>query len=555
MYDAIVVGSGISGGWAAMELCKKGISTLVLERGRELKHGDYPTANKEDWELPNHGQLTLEDQRKNPVQAKNTFMDQATKHLWVSEEEGPYLQTKPFHWFRGDHVGGRSLMWGRQSYRWSDIDFESNLRNGIAVDWPIRYKHLEPWYDYVEQFIGVSGSNEGLTQLPDGIFLPPMKMNILEKEISQVLAREYDDRVMTIGRVANITANHNGRTACQQRNRCIRGCPLGAYFSSQSSTLPIAYSTGKMTLVTGAVVKRLIYDEQHEAVSGVEYYDKSTDTHKIIKAKLIFLNASTIATTSILLNSKSKRFPNGLGNDSNQLGKNLMDHHYQVGAHGTTDKYQDYIDDSSRPNGIYLARFRNIPGKDYQKNYIGGFGFQGGASRVGWRRAIAEAEYGLEYKNAASEFGEWKMGIMGFGECLPYETNVVKLHPDRTDKYGMPLIDINADWGKNENEMRRDIKETAVEMLERVGLDKVEGYDEPCIIGANNHEMGTARMGSNPSTSVLNAWNQVHSAKNVFVTDGACMTSSACQNPSLTYMALTARAVDYAVSEVNKQNL
>ena len=537
-----------------MELCKKGLRTLVLERGREMKHGDYPTANKESWELPNHGELTLKDRIDHPVQAQSPFMDQATRHLWVKEEDGAYLQSKPFMWFRGDHVGGRSIMWGRQSYRWSDIDFESNQRNGVGVDWPIRYKDIKPWYDHVERHIGVSGSKLGLAQLPDGLFQPPMQMNHLERNVAKKLDQHYNDRHLTIGRVANLTQDHKGRSKCQYRNRCIRGCPLGSYFSSQSSTLPVAFNTGKMTLQSNALVTKVIYDDEKEKVIGVEYYDRVTNVLKIARAKIIFLNASAIATAAILLNSKSKRFPDGLGNDSDQVGRNLMDHHYKVGAQGTTSSYKEYIHDSSRPNGIYLPRFRNIPGRDMRDNYIGGFGYQGSASRVGWRRAIAEAEYGKIYKDAASEYGDWEFGIMGFGECLPYEANRVTLHSYRKDKFGMPLIDIDAQWGQNEYEMRKDMQESAVEMLHEAGLENVQGYDEPCIIGANNHEMGTARMGNDPKSSVLNKWNQIHAAANVFVTDGACMTSSACQNPSLTYMALTARAADYAVKELKRQN-
>ena len=554
MFDAIVVGSGISGGWAAMELCKRGLKTLMIERGRQLLHGDYPNANKNDWELPNHNELTLMDKVESPIQTLNPFMSQANRHLWIKDQDGEYLQTKPFHWFRGDHVGGRSLMWGRQCYRLSDIDFESNLRNGVGVDWPIRYADIEPWYDYVEKFIGVSGSKLGIDHLPDGIFLPPMKLNKLEREIQNKLREEYSNRFLTIGRAANITKDHQGRPACQNRNRCSRGCPLGSYFSTQSSTLPVANSTGNLTLKTDAVVQSVVYDDRMEKAIGVRFYNRATSETETIKSKIIFINASTLGSTSILLNSKSNRFPNGLGNDSGQLGKNLMDHHYNVGAIGTTSKYKEFIHNSNRPNVVYLPRFRNLTGRT-QRPYVGGFAYQGGASRIGWRRPINAAEYGASYKNAATEFGDWQFSLMGYGECLPYESNRVELNPNKKDKFGMPLLDVSAQWGKNEHSMRVDMQNDAVEMLERVGLDNVTGFNDVCVMGANNHEMGTARMGKQPNTSVLNKWNQIHAVKNVFVTDGACMTSSACQNPSLTYMALTARAANFAVDELNKQNI
>jgi len=554
MYDAIVVGTGISGGWAALELCTNGLKTLVLERGRDMPHGDYPTANIENWDLPNQGNLTKKEKIEHAVQAQNSFMDAATKHLWINEEDGEYLQAKPYQWFRGDHLGGRSLVWGRQSYRLSDIDFESNIRNGIAIDWPIRYADIKPWYDYVEKFIGVSGSAEGLAQLPDGIFLPPMKMNKLEREASQKLKNSDPKRVMTIGRVANNTIDHNGRPACIKRNKCIRGCPLGAYFSTQSSTLPAAHATGKMDLKVNAVVKRIIYDDHKQRAIGVEYYDKEKRENITVESRIIFVNASTIATTAILLNSKSKRFPNGLGNDSGQLGKNLMDHHSQVGAQGTTPLYKDYIDDESRPNGIYIPRFKNLPGQP-KSDYIGGFGYQGSASRIGWRRPIREAEFGKAYKDAATEFGDWQFGLVGFGECLPYESNQIRLYSEKEDRYGMPLVEINAQWGTNESKMRKDMQNEAIDILERVGLENIQGFDNNPIMGSNHHEMGTARMGNNQKSSVLNKWNQVHAVKNVFVTDGSCMTSSASQNPSLTYMAITARAANYAVAELKRKNL
>jgi choline dehydrogenase-like flavoprotein len=553
-YDAIVVGTGISGGWAAKELTEKGLNTLVLERGRNVEHGDYPTATKQPWELPYNDQLTEEEKEDYPVQLRTGYtMRQSTKHWWVKDTDQPYEEVKRFDWIRGYHVGGRSLLWGRQSYRLSDMDFEANLRDGIAVDWPIRYNDIAPWYDYVEEFAGISGKEEGLPQLPDGKFLPPMEMNCLEQHVKERIEENFDGRLMTIGRVANLTQQHNGRGSCQFRNLCIRGCPYGAYFSSNVATLPAAEETGNMTLRPHSIVNRVIYDEDEGRATGVEIIDAESGETEEFYSKIIFLNASALNTALIMLNSTSDRFPDGLGNDSGELGHNLMDHHFRVGANGEYDGFEDRYYWGRRPNGIYIPRYRNV-GSD-SRDYLRGFGYQGSASRQGWTRGVREMAIGAELKGILNEPGKWTMGLTGFGECLPYHENKVSLNHDKTDEWGQPTLVIDCEFKENEMQMREDMKNDAAEMLEAAGLKNVTTYDNIGGPGLGIHEMGTARMGRDPETSVLNEWNQVHSVPNVFVTDGACMTSSACQNPSLTYMALTARAADHAVSELDKGNL
>ena len=554
-YDAIVVGTGISGGWAAKELTEKGLKTLVLERGRMVNHiEDYPTTNLNPWELPNGDRLSAEELKDYPVQQRTGYtMKPSTKHWWVKDTEHPYTEEKRFDWIRGYHVGGRSLLWGRQSYRLSEMDFEANAKEGIAVDWPIRYGDLEKWYDYVEQHIGVSGQNEGLAQLPDGKLLPPMDYMCLEKHVKDKIAENFSDRMMTIGRTANLTQNHNGRTKCQYRNLCIRGCPFGAYFSSQSSTLPAAVATGNMTLRPNSIVTEVIYNPETKKADGVRVQDAETGETIEYFAKIIFLNASTLGTTWIMMNSTSDEFPDGLGNQSGELGHNLMDHHFRVGAEGEYDGFEDQYYYGRRPNGIYIPRFRNIT--EQRDDYLRGFGYQGSASRENWRSAVAEAGIGTQLKKEIVTPGKWKMGIMGFGECLPYHENKVSLNKDKLDKHGLATFNIDCEFKENELNMRKDMAASAVEMLEVAGLNNITTYDDMGGPGLGIHEMGTARMGRDPKTSVLNKWNQVHTVKNVFVTDGACMTSAACQNPSLTYMALTARAADFAVSELKKRNL
>lgn len=556
-YDAIVVGTGISGGWAAKELTEKGLKTLVLERGRAVKHKvDYPTMLKNPWELPNGNRLSDEELKFYPVQSRTYWVNQANKHWWVKDTENPYTEVKPFDWIRGYHEGGRSIMWGKQTYRLSDVDFEANAKEGIAVDWPIRYKDLAPWYDYVESYIGVSGRAEGLPHLPDGKFLPPMELNCVEEVFRDKLAEKFN-RKLTIGRVAHLTAplpHDPSRGVCQSRNLCDRGCPFGAYFSSNASTLPAAMKTGNMTLRPNSIVHSVIYDEKKGKAVGVKVLDAETKEEIDFFAKVIFLNASTLGSTFILLNSISNRFPNGLGNGSGELGHNLMDHQYRTGAEAEVEGFEDSYYIGRRPNGIYIPRFRNI-GDDKRTDYLRGFGYQGSASRLSWERGVAELSFGEDLKKTLEEPGGWKIGITGFGECLPYHTNQVSINSDKKDIYGLPTLNIDAEWGANEKAMRKDMMNSAAEMLEGAGFKNVTTYDAPNNIGLGIHEMGTARMGKDLKTSVLNKWNQVHEAKNVFVTDGAAMTSSACQNPSLTYMALTARAVDYAVGELKKGTL
>lgn len=555
-YDAIVIGSGISGGWAAKELCEKGLKTLVLERGRMVKHPDYPTANLEDWELPNRDELTEEEWKDYPIQRRTGYtMTPALKHWWPKDTEFPYTETKPFDWIRAYHVGGRSLLWGRQSYRLSEMDFEANAKEGIAVDWPVRYKDIAPWYDHVEKFIGVSGQVEGLPQLPDGQFLQPMEMNCIEKHVKARIETRFPGRKMTIGRAAHITTpgGHNGRGTCMSRNRCMRGCPFGAYFSSNSSTLPAAEATGNLIIRPYSVVTRIIFDPKTQKATGVEILDSETKETKEYFSKIIFLCASTLNSTQILLQSDSERFPLGMGNDSGELGHNLMDHHFRLGANGTSDDFSDKYYLGRRPNGIYIPRYQNLYGNN--KNYIRGFGYQGGGGREGWQRYIAEAEYGSSLKEAISNPGEWTMGLMGFGECLPYHENKVTLNKDVKDVLGMPTLNLDAEWKTNEYNMRKDMMNDAAEMLEAAGLKNVSTYDSGCNPGLGIHEMGTARMGRDPKTSVLNGWNQIHAVQNVFVTDGSFMTSAGCQNPSLTYMAFTARAANYAVDQLKAGKL
>ena len=559
-FDAIVVGTGISGGWAAKELTEKGLKTLVLERGGMVKHIDgYPTMNKDPWDYPNGEVITQETKKRQPKQSRTGYTTtESRKHFFVDDIKHPYNEDKQFDWCRGYHVGGRSLTWGRQSYRWSDFDFEANAKDCVAVDWPIRYKDLAPWYSYVEKHVGISGEALGLPQLPDSEFLKPMELHCVEDHLKNSLSEKYDDRLLTIGRVAHITEGTKpgaGRIGCQYRNRCSRGCPFGGYFSSNSSTLPMAEATGNMTLRPNSIVHEVMYDPETKKASGVRVIDAETNETIEFKAKVIFLCASAVASTSILMQSKSSYFPNGMGNASGELGHNIMDHHFQVGAKGEFDGFNDKYFTGRRPNGIYIPRFRNLGGSTNQKDFIRGYGYQGGGARGSWTENVKEMAYGPEFKEAILNPGGWNMGLNGFGEVLPYHENHMYLDYEKTDQWGLPTVTFDAELKENEMIMRKDMQQQAIEMLETAGFKNVYGYDNKYTLGLGIHEMGTARMGRDPKTSVLNGNNQLHEVPNVFVTDGACMTSAANQNPSLTYMALTARAAHFAVEELKKNNI
>ena len=557
VYDAIVIGTGISGGWAAKELCEQGLKVLVLERGRMVEHiKDYPTVNKESWDFKYRGFLNRDELKTQEKQKRTGYtINEASKHWFVNDLKHPYNEEKRFDWIRGYHVGGRSIMWGRQTLRLSDLDFEANKKEGIAVDWPIRYKDISPWYDKVERFIGVCGEKLGLPQLPDGIFSPPMELNCVEQEFRNKIAENYSNRHLIMGRFAHLTGDvkHEGRSNCQYRNQCIRGCVFGGYFSSNSSTLPAASRTGNMTLRPNSIVHKIIYDDAEKLASGVEVID--AETHEKIKfsAKVIFCCASTVASTAILLNSTSKRFPNGLGNDSAELGHNLMDHHFKVGATASVEGFDDKFYKGRRPASFHIPRFRNLGDKETKQNYLRGFGFQGSASRSNWKRGIKELSYGEALKEELFKPGPWKIGMTGFGECLPYHDNKMYLDHEKLNEWGVPTVTFNCEFKENETKMREDMQREAVNMLKSAGFKDVKGYDTPSFPGHAIHEMGTARMGHDPKTSVLNKNNQVHAVPNVYVTDGACMTSSPYQNPSLTYMALTARAAHHAVQQLKNK--
>jgi glucoside 3-dehydrogenase (cytochrome c) catalytic subunit len=558
-YDAIVVGSGISGGFAAMELCKKGYKTLVLERGRMVKHGDYPTANQDIWDLGNQNMVTAEERAQH-------YFKQDRLHWWVREDrkhwinkddEYPYDEVERFDWIRGHHVGGRSIMWGRHCYRWSDIDFEANMKEGIAIDWPIRYKDIEPWYDYVETFVGVAGQKEGLKQVPDGKFLPAFPLNCAEQHMRESVAKVYPERVITPGRVANLSEYnadiHKGtRGQCQTRDRCVRGCPFGGYFSSLSATLPVAEATGNMHIRPDSVVHEIVYDPKSGKATGVRVKDTNTGEEIDFFARIIFCNASTIGTTAILLNSRSEAFPDGLGNSSGELGHNMMDHHYGMGASGMLPGFEDTYYKGRRPGGFYIPRFRNIDEATRRKDYVRGFGYQGQAARG---NNMAGGAIGEDLKNSIFKPGPYYINMTCFGELLPYHDNKMFLNFDKKDKYGMPIITFDAKLRENEAKLREDGVQCAVEMLEAAGCKDISFYNNATAPGACIHEMGTARMGKDKKTSVLNKWNQLHDVPNVFITDGSCMTSSGTQNPSITYMALTARAVDYAHKQINEGKL
>ncbi len=550
-YDAIVVGSGMSGGWAAKELTEKGLKTLVLERGRDLRHiTDYPTATKDPWELPHNNRATSEDRAAQPIQSKLYLYDQSTKHHFVNDVENPYQQAQPFNWFRGYHVGGRSLMWARHVFRYSDLDFSANQREGVGIDWPIRYADIAPWYEHVERFIGASGENSGLPQLPAQVLQPPFEMNALEKHLRTQMSGKFTDRKLICSATAVLSREHNGRGPCQGRNQCARGCPYSAYFSSNGVTLPAAAATGNLTLQPDAIVQSLIHDEAKNRVTRVRVIDARTKKTTEYFARVVFLCASTLNSTTILLNSRSNRFPNGLGNDSDVLGHYLMDHHNGGGATGSFAGLNDRYYRGRRSTSMYIPRFRNV--ERAEQKFRRGYGYEVYTGRASWTRGVGSAEFGAAFKNEITRPGRWELFMEGYGETLPYADNRIWLDHERPDPWGMPALHVSMNYRDNERAMAVQMMDDAVEILEAAGFENVSGFNNEVVPGSVIHEMGTARMGRDPKTSVLNAHNQVHAVPNVFVTDGSCMVSSPTQNPSLTYMALTARAADHAVKELKR---
>jgi choline dehydrogenase-like flavoprotein len=552
-YDAIVVGSGISGGWAAKELAEKGLRTLVLEAGPPIvPERDY-VEHVQGYSLPYHGYGNMRKlKEEQPIQSQTGACDEWVSRFFVNDHDNPYTSDpdKPFLWIRGRHVGGRSLMWGRQVYRWSDLDFEANGKEGVGVDWPIRYADIAPWYSHVERFIGVSGRGESLAQLPDGEFLPPMQFNCAESHVRDVMAQRWGrERVLTIGRAAILTQAHNGRAACHYCGPCWRGCITHSYFNSVGSTLPAAAATGRLTLRPNSVVAEVLYDGATNRATGVRAVDAETLETLEFSARVVFLCASALESARILLNSKSARFPTGLGNSSGELGRNIMDHPFGAGAGGKLPGLDDHRTFGNRPNGIYVPRFRNVSEK--HPKFLRGYGFQGGGSRAHWERGAHQQGFGAGFKNALlRDLGPWEMWLGGWAECLPRSDNYCELHPTLKDKWGVPALNIHCTFGPNERALLEDMQVTAAEILEAAGAKDIRTFNDELEPGLCIHEMGTARMGRDAKTSVLNGWNQAHDVPNVFVTDGACMSSSANQNPSMTYMALTARACDYAATQL-----
>lgn len=557
-YDAIVIGSGISGGWAAKELCEKGLKTLVLERGKNVEHGkDYPTATKNPWDFEHRGQLSLKTKQENPIASRCYAFKEDAEHFFIKDAEHPYIQEKPFDWIRGYQVGGKSLMWARQTQRWSKYDFEGPARDGFAVDWPIRYEDIEPWYSHVEKFVGISGNKDGLDTLPDGDFLAPWELNAVEKQIQKRVHQHYADRKVIVGRCAHLTEPkeihiQQGRGKCQARNLCQRGCPYGGYFSSNSSTLPWAAKTGNLTLRPDSVVHSIIYDDKQEKAVGVQVIDAKTMEVTEFFAKIIFVNAAALNTNLILLNSISDRFPTGLGNDNGLLGKYVAFQNYQGSITAQMEGFEDSYYYGRRPTQAMMPNFRNVHKQetDFLRGYMTFFS----ASRAGWGKQVEGEQFGGAYKDALTEPGNWGVFMMMQGETIPKEENHVRLSTDKKDKWGMPLLITSVDYDDNDNKSRDDFLTQGAEMLDKAGCKNINQHNSKQAPGLDIHEVGGVRMGRDPKTSLLNQWNQMHACPNVFVTDGACMTSTGTQNPSITFMALTARAVDYAVKELRKNS-
>jgi choline dehydrogenase-like flavoprotein len=558
-YDAIVIGSGISGGWAAKELCELGLKTLVLERGRNVEHlKDYPTATKAPWEFKHRGQMTREFLEKNPLISKAAGFGEDTAHFFIRDSDHPYVQEKPFDWIRGYQVGGKSLTWGRACQRWSPFEFTAPERFGYGMNWPINYETVAPWYSHVEKFIGVCGNKDGIEAMPDGEFLPPFDLNCVEAHMQKTIRENYSNRHLVQARWAHLTqptALHleQGRGKCQARNLCMRGCPYGGYFASNSTTLPWAQKTGNLTIRPFSVVHSIIYDEQKGKAVGVRVIDANTKQPLEVFAKIIFVNAAALNSNLMLLNSKSNRFPNGLGNDSGLLGKYVMFHNYRAHVNGTIDGFEDKYYFGRNPTEPIIANYRNLHKQD--TDYVGGFTTFMGAYRGQPDEATLPQTIGGAYKDALTVPGGWHMYMYLQGETIPKESNHVRLSEDKKDQWGIPLLVTSVGYDDNDERLVKDFLTQSVEMMEKAGVKNIESSDNKQAPGLDIHEMGGARMGKDPKTSLLNEWNQLHHCKNVFVTDGACMTSTGNQSPSILYMTLTARAANHAVEELKKQNL